>query len=87
MGRLVQQEHVHCHEVCDTGVGELSKVQLAFELGVQVKECMDGGGADTSPFYLNIGSRNTCRRSSLAPFAVDDAPQIDGGQEEAFSCA
>ena len=48
---------------------------------------MDGGGADTSPFYLNIGRRNTCRRSSLAPFAVDDAPQIDGGQEEAFSCA
>ena len=48
---------------------------------------MDGGGADTSPFYLNIGRRNTCRRSSLAPFAVDDAPQIDGGQEEAFASA
>ena len=48
---------------------------------------MDGGRADISPFYLNIGSGNTCRRSSLAPFAVDDAPQIDGGQEEAFASA
>ena len=86
MGRLVQQEHVHCHEVCDACIGQLRKIQLALELSVQVKECMDRDRADISAFYLHVRSGNACRGSGFAPFVVDDAPQINGGQQEAFSC-
>ena len=87
IGRLVQQEHVHCHEVCDTCIGQLRKIQLALELGVQVKQCMDRSRADISAFYLHVRSGNACWGSGFASFAVDDAPQINGGQEEAFACA
>ena len=62
-------------------------LQLAVELRVEVKECMDGGRADISPFYLHVRSGNACRGSGFTSFAVDDAPQINGGQEEAFACA
>ena len=48
---------------------------------------MDRGRADISAFYLHVRSGNACWGSGFASFAVDDAPQINGGQEEAFACA
>ena len=48
---------------------------------------MDRDRADISAFYLHVRSGNACRGSGFASFVVDDAPQINGGQEEAFASA
>ena len=83
----VKQENVQGHELLDLLAIVLSDVQTTPQLAVQVEEGMQRLCANISTLNLHIRSGNAGRGSGFASFVVDDTPQINGGQEEAFSCA